>query len=79
MTLLEIRSLSLANTGDGSVNDISLDIEPGEFFTLLGPAKCGASTLLRLIAGIRAPDKGSMVLEGVDQTAIAPASRHGVW
>ena len=47
--------------GDVSVlNDISFDIEPGQFVTLLGPSGCGKTTLLRIIAGFLEPEKGEV-------------------
>jgi len=47
-----------------AVDDVSLDIEEGEFFTLLGPSGCGKSTTLRCIAGFETPDDGEIVLAG---------------
>jgi iron(III) transport system ATP-binding protein len=43
-----------------AVNDVSLEIEEGEFFTLLGPSGCGKTTLLRTIAGFYTPDSGEI-------------------
>ena len=42
-----------------AIPDLSLDIEPGEFFTLLGPSGCGKTTLLRMIAGFNSIEGGS--------------------
>ena len=39
-----------------AVRDVSLDVAPGEFITLLGPSGCGKTTLLRLVAGFERPD-----------------------
>jgi spermidine/putrescine ABC transporter ATP-binding subunit len=47
-----------------AVDDVSLDIESGKFLTLLGPSGCGKSTTLRLIAGLIAPDRGEILIEG---------------
>ena len=42
-----------------AVCDVSLAIEPGEFFSLLGPSGCGKTTTLRMIAGFEEPDEGA--------------------
>jgi ABC-type Fe3+/spermidine/putrescine transport system ATPase subunit len=47
-----------------AVNDVSLEIEEGEFLTLLGPSGCGKTTLLRLLGGLEKPDSGSTYLMG---------------
>ncbi len=49
-----------------ALNDMSLDIEDGEFFVLLGPTGAGKTTTLRLIAGLDAPDAGSISIGGKD-------------
>lgn len=45
-----------------AVNNVSLDIAPGSFVTLLGPSGCGKTTTLRMIAGFESPDKGDIYL-----------------
>ena len=53
--------------GDLKVIDgLSLQIEPGSFFTLLGPSGCGKTTLLRIIAGLETADGGRVFLDGED-------------
>lgn len=47
----------------------------GEFFSLVGPSGCGKTTLLRLISGLERPDRGRIVLDGKDLTAVSPVER----
>lgn len=47
-----------------AIQDVSLAVEHGEFFTLLGPSGSGKSTILRLIAGFELPDAGEILLKG---------------
>jgi putative spermidine/putrescine transport system ATP-binding protein len=51
-----------------AVRGIDLDVPSGTFFTLLGPSGCGKTTILRSIAGIYAPDRGRILLDGVEVT-----------
>jgi putative spermidine/putrescine transport system ATP-binding protein len=58
-----------------AVDRVDLEIEAGEFFTLLGPSGSGKTTTLRLIAGFERPDEGRIELSGADVTARAPYER----
>ena len=58
-----------------AVRNISLNVERGEFFSLLGPSGCGKTTLLRMLAGFERPDSGRMLLGGVDMTVTPPHRR----
>lgn len=75
MALLEIRNLARRFGDNTVVDNISLSIEAGEFFTLLGPSGCGKTTLLRMIAGFDEPDAGQILLDGVDLTGVPPEQR----
>jgi len=57
------------------VNQLDLDVEQGEFLTLLGPSGCGKTTTLRMIAGFVTPSAGSVHIGGKDVTGVAPQQR----
>lgn len=75
MALLEVQQLKKQFEDNLIVNDISLSIRQGEFFTLLGPSGCGKTTFLRMIAGFVLPDSGKIFLDGVDITTLPPERR----
>jgi putative spermidine/putrescine transport system ATP-binding protein len=58
-----------------AVDDVSLDITDGEFFTLLGPSGSGKTTCLRMIAGFEQPSAGSIQLHGVEAAGLPPYER----
>jgi spermidine/putrescine transport system ATP-binding protein len=58
-----------------AVNDVTLDIRAGEFFSLLGPSGCGKTTLLRMIAGFEHPTEGQILLDGRDISPLPPHQR----
>ena len=58
-----------------AVKDISLEITPGSFVTLLGPSGCGKTTTLRMIAGFESPDEGEIYLGGEAINALTPNKR----
>ena len=58
-----------------AVDDISLEIQSGEFFSLLGPSGCGKTTTLRMIGGFELPTSGRIELRGVDMTTAPPDKR----
>ncbi|MFA6921969.1 MAG: ABC transporter ATP-binding protein [Gallionella sp.] len=75
MTLLEIKNVTRRFGDFTAVNDVSLCIEAGEFFTLLGPSGCGKTSILRMIAGFDPPDAGQIWLDGKDLAGIPPEQR----
>ena len=58
-----------------ALDNVSLEIAPGEFFALLGPSGCGKTTLMRLIAGFETPDSGRLSLDGHDLSGLPPYRR----
>lgn len=58
-----------------AVDDISLSIHQGEFFSLLGSSGCGKTTLLRMLAGFETPSTGRIFIDGVDMTHTPPYER----
>ena len=57
------------------LKDIELDVEKGQFVTLLGPSGCGKSTLLRCLSGLEQVTSGRIYLEGEDITEVIPRRR----
>ena len=58
-----------------AVGGVDLDVESGEFFTLLGPSGCGKTTTLRMIAGFEDPTEGRVLIDGDDVSALPPYRR----
>ncbi|MBO6198580.1 MAG: spermidine/putrescine ABC transporter ATP-binding protein PotA [Psychrobacter sp.] len=75
--LLQLTGLQKIYDQTEVLKDINLDIEHGEFITLLGPSGCGKTTLLRLIAGFEQPNAGAIYLDGM-QMAGLPADKRPV-
>ncbi len=59
-----------------AVDDVTLDIPGGEFFSLLGPSGCGKTTILRMIAGFEEPTAGRILLDGSDVSLVPPTKRN---
>src|ERR1700756_840482 len=72
---IALENVSKSYAGHGAVNDVSLEIREGEFFSLLGPSGCGKTTSLRMIAGFVEPDAGRVLLRGEDVTRVPPNKR----
>lgn len=73
---LRIDGVSKRFRGTTVLDGIALDVDQGEFLSLLGPSGCGKTTLLRILAGLLPPDVGRVVLGGVDVTRVAPHRRN---
>jgi putrescine transport system ATP-binding protein len=61
--------------GPAAVDGVSIDVARGEFFALLGPSGCGKTTLLRMLAGFEKPNRGRILIDGVDMAGVAPYAR----
>ena len=59
-----------------AVDDLSLEIQEGEFFTLVGPSGCGKTTTLRIIAGLETPTRGDVYFDGERVTDLPPQKRN---
>src|SRR3954471_2727118 len=74
---IALTRVSKSFAGVAAVDDVTLEIRDGEFFSLLGPSGCGKTTTLRMIAGFETPDSGRVDLHGRDVTTV-PANRRPV-
>ena len=75
MALIEIRNLTKSFGNVKAVDGVSLEIQSGEFLTLLGPSGSGKTTVLRMIAGFERPDSGTISLNGREITDLPPYER----
>jgi putative ABC transport system ATP-binding protein len=75
MAIVELHSVSKSfRKGDETItplDDVSLDIQAGEFVSLMGPSGTGKSTLLNLVSGIDRPDSGRIIVDGTDVTKLS--------
>ncbi len=76
MSFLSLKNIAKNYGATIAVSDLSLDIERGEFFGLLGASGCGKTTTLRMIAGLETPDAGAIEFDGQDITRL-PSERRG--
>jgi spermidine/putrescine transport system ATP-binding protein len=74
---VSLQSVSKSYGAVTALRDVTLDVTPGEFITLLGPSGCGKTTLLRLVAGFERSDTGSIRVSDVDVTSV-PAHKRPV-
>ena len=74
---VELRGITKRFGHVTAVDDVSLHVRSGEFFSLLGASGCGKTTTLRLIAGFEQPTAGSVILDGSDMTS-TPAHKRKV-
>jgi len=76
MSRLTIQDLTKRFDGQAAVDHVSLEVEEGEFVTLLGPSGCGKTTTLRTVAGFYQPDEGEIYFNDRLMNNVPPAKRN---
>jgi ABC-type Fe3+/spermidine/putrescine transport system ATPase subunit len=74
-TVLELRGVTKEFPGHRAVDNVSLQLERGGFYSLLGPSGCGKTTTLRMIGGFEQPTSGEVLLNGVVVNHLKPWQR----
>lgn len=72
---IQVHNVSKAFGDFHALQDVTVDIEPGQLTAVLGPSGGGKSTLLRIIAGLETADEGTVLIEGADVTNVAARDR----
>jgi len=75
MSFIQINKVSRHFDTVRAVDDVSLEIDQGEFFALLGPSGCGKTTLLRMLGGFEEPDTGDITIDGEPMSHVQPYQR----
>lgn len=76
MSYIEFQNINKFYGKNQVLKDISLNIEKGQFVTLLGPSGCGKSTLLRCLSGLEEISSGRIIMDGKDITNLEPKDRN---
>ncbi len=74
--VIRLSGISKSFDGKEIIGNLNLDVNHGEFLTILGPSGCGKTTVLRMIAGFETADNGQIVLDGQDVTQVPAEHRH---
>jgi putative spermidine/putrescine transport system ATP-binding protein len=74
---IELKDLTLGYGERDIISGLNLDVRRGEILSLLGPSGCGKTTTMHAIAGLISPRRGSIIIDGVDQTDV-PINRRNV-
>ena len=72
---IQIQNVSKLFGSIRAVDQVSINIGRGEFFSLLGPSGCGKTTLLRLLAGFEMPDRGEIFIDNAPMGRVATHQR----
>lgn len=75
-SVIQLTGLSKSFDGKQIITGLNLNVNDGEFLTILGPSGCGKTTVLRLIAGFEDADQGQIVIAGQDVTHVQAEQRH---
>ncbi|KPA51153.1 spermidine/putrescine ABC transporter ATP-binding protein PotA [Photobacterium lucens] len=73
--VIQLKGLSKSFDGKQIISGLDLNVNDGEFLTILGPSGCGKTTVLRLIAGFETADNGQITIDGKDVTDIPAEQR----
>ncbi len=76
MTKITLENVTKIFGSTVAVDNVYLEINEGEFFTIIGPSGCGKTTTLRIIAGFELPEKGRVLFDGEDVTYLKPYHRN---
>lgn len=76
MNIVELRNLSKQYGRTQILRNVSLSVEPGDFMVVYGMPTSGKSVLVRLLAGLEKPDRGQILLRGIDFTAASAGERN---
>ncbi|MFH0258530.1 spermidine/putrescine ABC transporter ATP-binding protein PotA [Vibrio rumoiensis] len=75
-TVIQLSGISKSFDGKSIIENLDLNVNHGEFLTILGPSGCGKTTVLRMIAGFETVDSGTVLLANDDVTEQPPEKRH---
>lgn len=74
--VIRLSGISKSFDGKEIISRLDLDVNHGEFLTILGPSGCGKTTVLRMIAGFETADEGQILLDSQDVTSVPAEQRH---
>ncbi len=74
--VVRVHDVTKTYDGQPALQGVSLDVQRGEFLTILGPSGCGKTTILRLVAGFEATTSGFISIDGQDVTGLPPERRN---